>query len=102
MLFTQNPDCPSLDSKFVAMAAMHSEILLVNAGSRQLYSWSCDGNSPSPSLHPLTDELGLTNERISIVASSDVRATVVTESGRVATFYDPLLRGMYMQTAVVY
>ena len=92
LMFTQNPDCPSLDTKFVAMATLHSEILLVSAGSRQLYSWSCDGTSPSPTPHPLTGDLRLTGERIAVLGSSDVRATIVTESGKVATFYDSLLR----------
>ena len=92
LLFTQNPDCPSLDSKFVAMATLHSEILLVSAGSRQLYSWSCDGTSPSPTPHPLIGDLRLTDERIAVLGSSDVRSTIVTESGKVATFYDSLLR----------
>ena len=82
------------------MAVLHSEILLVSAESRRLYSWSCSDHTPSassrqPSLvpHPLSDELGLSSERIALVESSDVRATVVTETGKVATFYDALLRG---------
>ena len=99
----QNPESSSQDNKFVAMAQLHSEILLVSAESRQLYSWSCtDQNSVpssrSPSLvpHPLMEELGLSSERVSLIESSDVRATVVTESGKVATFYDALLRGKYI------
>ena len=81
------------------MAVLHSEILLVSAESRQLYSWSCSDHTPSssrqPSLvpHPLSDELGLSSERIALLESSDVRATVITETGKVATFYDALLRG---------
>ena len=95
----QNPDSASQDNVFVAMALLHSEILLVSAESRQLYSWSCNDNSshlPSLVPHPLTEELGLSSERIAMVESSDVRATVVTESGKVATFYDSLLRGMHL------
>lgn len=78
--------------KFIAMAALHSEILLVSSDERTLYSWSCEeGSSPMP--HPLTQSLGLTGERISLLAAGEVRATLVTESGKVATFYDRLLRG---------
>ena len=81
------------------MAVLHSEILLVSAESRQLYSWSCSDHAPSssrqPALvpHPLIEELGLSSERIALLESSDVRATIVTEEGKVATFYDALLRG---------
>ena len=70
---------------------MHSEILLVSSKSRQLYSWACTSD-PSPKPHPLSEELGLTGERVSLVEASDIRATVVTESGKIASFYDSLLR----------
>lgn len=89
---TQNPENPSTDVSFVAMAAMHSEILLVTAEDRTLYSWSCDGHM-TPKPHPLTKDLGLEEERVLLVECSDIRATVVTESGKIATFYDKLLRG---------
>ena len=91
------------------MAVLHSEILLVSAESRQLYSWSCSDHTPSSHClnlepHPLTEELGLSSEKVALVVSSDVRATVVTESGKVATFYDALLRGtctcMYINVLV--
>ena len=81
------------------MAVLHSEILLVSAESRQLYSWSCSDHTHSSSRrpvlvpHPLNEELGLSSERIALLESSDVRATVVTETGKVVTFYDALLRG---------
>ncbi len=74
------------------MAAMHSEILLVSSEGRQLYSWAC-GSDPSPRPHPLSEELELEGERISLMEASDIRATVVTETGKIATFYDVLLRG---------
>ena len=73
------------------MAAMHSEILLVSSKERRLYSWACAGDS-APQPHPLTEELGLEGERVGVVDASDIRATVITESGKVATFYDSLLR----------
>ena len=89
----QNPDAPSSDVSFVRMAAMHSEILLVTAEGRTLYSWPCTGHT-CPEPHPLLKELELEGERISLLECSDVRATVVTESGKIATFYDKLLRGI--------
>ena len=91
------------------MAVLHSEILLVSAESRQLYSWRCSDHTLSSSSrqpavvpHPLREELGLSSERIALLASSDVRATVVTETGKVATFYDALLRGIAHLHAHVY
>lgn len=56
-------------------------------------SWSCDVDSPMPKPHPLNKELGLLDEAISLLQSSECRATVVTVSGKLATFYDGLLRG---------
>lgn len=92
-LFHQNPERPATHT-FVTMAAMHSEILLVSSRERILYSWSCTDAQAPPRPHPLNKDLGLEGERISLLESSDVRTTVVTESGRIATFYDSLLRGM--------
>ena len=98
LVVKQNPDNPLPDSKFVAIAALHSEILLVSAGSQKLFSWACDESIFSPVPHPLTQDLGLLGERIAIVTSSDMRATVVTESMKVATFYDALIRGLSLGT----
>ncbi len=73
------------------MAVLHSEVLLVDSDGK-LHSWRCDGVS-GVTPHPLTESLGLTEERVRLVESGGIRATVVTETGRVATFYDSLLRG---------
>ena len=62
--------------------------------NRQLYSWPCDSLTSSPSPHAFAEALGLCGERIALLESSDVRACVVTERGKVATLYDKLLRGM--------
>ena len=82
------------ESKFSDVAALHSEILLVGAVSGQLYSWPCDEGVLNARLHPFTDELGLAKERIAVLATSEIRASVVTVSGMVVTFYDCLLRGV--------
>ena len=86
---------------FIAMASLHSEVLLVSAKDRALYSWSCASRA-SPRPHPLAKELGLEGERVALVESSDIRATVVTESGKVATFYDELLRGKFSVSEGLY
>ena len=74
------------------MAVMHSEILLVDGLTRQLFSWSCQPGITTATPHCLTRELGLHGERIVQLASSEIRATVVTESGKIITFYDRLLQ----------
>ena len=74
------------------MAVMHSEILLVDGLTRQLFSWSCEPGVTIATPHRLTMELGLQGEHIVTLGSSDVRATVATESGKMATFYDHLLQ----------
>lgn len=66
----------------------------MDAADRQLYSWSCDPLVSSPSPHTFAEALGLSEEKIALVESSDVRACVVTQSGKIATFYDKLLRGI--------
>ena len=57
-------------------------------------SWSCvDEGSSTPKPHPLCSKLGLLNETIAMIESSECRVTVATTSGKLATFYDALLRG---------
>ena len=75
------------------MAVMHSEVVLVDELAHQLFSWSCEPGATVATPHPLTKELGLQDERIMQLGSSDVRTTVVTDSGKIATFYDQLLQG---------
>jgi len=74
------------------MAAMHSEILLVDQSTRQLYRWSCEQGVTIATPHPLIKELGLTGEHIIHLASSAVRATMVTRSKKIATFHDHILQ----------
>lgn len=73
------------------MAVLHSEILLVDSEGK-LYSWRCDGvGGVTP--HPLAVSLGLEGDPVRLVESGEVRVTLLTESGKMATFYDSLLRG---------
>ena len=83
----------SNDSRFSAISTLHSEILLVGAATGRLYTWSCKDGVINPQPHPLEEELGLVNEKIVKISSCAVRASLVTESGGVVTFYDSLLRG---------
>ena len=69
----------------------------MDASSRQLYSWACDPLVSGPSPHAFAEGLGLGGERIALLESSEVRVCVVTQSGKVATFYDKLLRGMCVE-----
>ena len=70
------------------MAVMHSEILLVDGLTRRLFSWHCQPGITIATPYCFTKDLGLQSERIVRLASSDIRATVVTESGKITTFYD--------------
>ena len=72
------------DQLFSAVAVMTSEILLVSGG--QLYSWPLE--EPRPSLHPRSAGLQLEGEEIVYLSAASLRASVATQSGRVATFYD--------------
>jgi len=82
------------------MVAMHSEILLVDRSAGQLYSWSCEQGVTTATPHPLIKELGLTDEHIVQLASSSVRATIVTRSNKIATFHDRLLQSKWHLTIV--
>jgi E3 ubiquitin-protein ligase EDD1 len=41
--------------------------------------------------HPRLSSLGLTNERVVLISGSNIRCSVVTESGKVATWMDESL-----------
>ena len=79
------------------MAVMHSEVLLVSSTTGLLYSWPCEEGVVIAKPHPLVEELGLTGERVTLLSASEIRASVVTESGKVATFYDSMLRSKSRQ-----
>ena len=91
-------ECPLFD----AVAVMHSEILLVSKEGGFLYHWPCvnQGGVSKARPHPLTESLNLGNGGIYILKSSNVRASVVLKTGEIATFYDPILRGLCACTCV--
>ena len=90
---------------------MHSDFLLVEKGTGILYHWpyeidvECDVSMdissacanlrhvPVAKPHPLGEMLGLDCEQVHIIASCNVRCSLVTSSGKMCTFYDKLLRG---------
>ena len=81
--------------KFAKIAALHSELVAVS-DKGHLYQWRwCDltpfrGDNPSGN-HPRTSGLGLANERVVLMSASNIRCSVVTESGKVATWMDESL-----------
>ncbi|KAK2726284.1 hypothetical protein QYM36_000668 [Artemia franciscana] len=79
--------------KFTQIAAMHSELIAISS-SGHIYQWRWSEPEPfrhpeNPILHhPRTALLCLTNEKIILISSSQIRVTVVAESGRIATWLD--------------
>lgn len=81
---------------FQLVSATHSEALLVTKDTGVLYQWPSDHDSARP--YPLTDQLKLVHGGIRLLKSSDIRTTLVLDTGEIATFYDPLLRGYCTRT----
>ncbi|GFU25773.1 e3 ubiquitin-protein ligase UBR5 [Nephila pilipes] len=80
---------------FVKMGALYSELVAVTSNG-QLYQWKW--NEPEPYrceqtgvYHPKTIGLGLLGEQITHLSTCSIRATVVTESGKCATWMDDTL-----------
>ncbi|XP_035208848.1 E3 ubiquitin-protein ligase UBR5-like isoform X3 [Stegodyphus dumicola] len=90
------PEKPCQSTRFVQMGALYSELIAVNANG-QLYQWKWTDAEPyrcseSPGIfHPKTISLGLSGEKIVLLSSCSVRATVVMESGKCATWLDETL-----------
>ena len=78
--------------RFIKIAVLHSELVAVSSNGH-LYQWRwCDmtpfrGDNPSGN-HPRAASLGLTNEIVTKISASNIRCSVVTESGKVATWMD--------------
>ena len=78
--------------RFTTISVLHSELVAVSSNGH-LYQWRwCDmtpfrGDNPSGN-HPRAASLGLTNEKVVKISASNIRCTVVTESGKVATWMD--------------
>ncbi|XP_062606641.1 E3 ubiquitin-protein ligase UBR5-like isoform X3 [Saccostrea cucullata] len=84
---------------FTHIAAMHSDLVAVGTNG-QLYSWKWNEMEPyrhydNPNIrHPKVLPLGLQNERIMGLSACGVRASVFTESNKVATWVDETLNSV--------
>ncbi|XP_048590266.1 E3 ubiquitin-protein ligase UBR5-like isoform X2 [Nematostella vectensis] len=92
---------PSIDGecpRFQYIAAMHSELIAVGVDGR-LYQWRWQDPAPSPGIgaagtvtfHPRARDLALAEEKVIAIAASSIRASVLTESGKVASWIDDSL-----------
>lgn len=69
---------------FKHVAELYSELLAVDSEGN-LHSWSWSSPTPSSKRHPRVAELQLENEKIKLLSAKFLRASVVTESGKVST-----------------
>uniref|UniRef100_A0A8C9XR29 E3 ubiquitin-protein ligase UBR5 n=1 Tax=Sander lucioperca TaxID=283035 RepID=A0A8C9XR29_SANLU len=93
--------------KFVSIGAMFSELVAVSSKG-ELYQWKtgsllhvghlillnifCHLFHQNPSVHhPRVSFLGLANEKITLLSANSIRATVATETNKVATWVDDTL-----------
>uniref|UniRef100_A0A8C9R671 E3 ubiquitin-protein ligase UBR5 n=1 Tax=Scleropages formosus TaxID=113540 RepID=A0A8C9R671_SCLFO len=83
-------------TRFVSIGALYSELVAVSTKG-ELYQWRWNEPEPyrnpqNPAIHhPRSPSLGLTNEKITLLAANSIRATVATESNKVATWVDDTL-----------
>ena len=79
-----------MSPEFSQIAAMHSELVAISTDGK-LYQWCWDSILPYHSeesggvdmFHPRTKSLGLLEERTVALSASSIRASVLTESGKV-------------------
>ncbi len=62
---------------------MHSELYAVDSNGH-LHGWVWANPCPTQRPHPLEKKLGLEDEKIKFIAGKFMRASVVTESGKVS------------------
>lgn len=83
------------DKKFVQIACMHSELIAISS-TGQIHQWKWSEPMPYEGIrygdvinyHPRVAQLNLTHEKIQMLSASCIRATVITESSKVATWVD--------------
>lgn len=86
---------PSTDKKFVQIAGMHSELIAISSNG-QIHQWKWSEAMPYEGIrygdvinyHPKVAQLNLTHEKVQLLSASCIRATVVTETSKVATWID--------------
>ncbi|XP_055339569.1 E3 ubiquitin-protein ligase UBR5-like isoform X2 [Paramacrobiotus metropolitanus] len=80
--------------KFVSIGVLLSELLCI-CDNGQLYQWRwdqefpyCENSSSAGIFHPKAAVLGLTTEKVRIMAACGIRASFLTNSGKLATLID--------------
>ena len=76
------PVSPQGGLKFQHIAGLYSDLLAVDLKGR-LHGWSWQSHLPQSSPHVLEGELGLEGEKIRLIAAKVLRASLLTESGKV-------------------
>lgn len=69
---------------FKHIAGLHSELYAVDEEGK-LHGWAWSSNTPKPRPHPLEACLQLQDEKVKLIAGKFLRASVVTESGKVGS-----------------
>ncbi|KAG8192530.1 hypothetical protein JTE90_015165 [Oedothorax gibbosus] len=92
------PERPGQCKQFVKMGALYSELVAVTA-TGQLCQWKWNEAEPYRSevplvFHPKTMGLNLNGEQVTLLSACSVRASVVTESGKCATWLDETLNAV--------
>ncbi|RWS30595.1 E3 ubiquitin-protein ligase hyd-like isoform X4 [Leptotrombidium deliense] len=89
---------PSSDKKFTQIIGLYSELVAItNTGQLCQWKWSepepykCQISDGLVLYHPKTLHLGLLNEKISQIAGQCIRASVLTENMKIATWIDESL-----------
>ncbi|XP_059478559.1 E3 ubiquitin-protein ligase UBR5 isoform X3 [Neocloeon triangulifer] len=84
--------------RFSMIAALHSELVAVNQFTGQLHQWRWADAEPyrcvengKDVFHPKATSLALNSEVITQMSACSTRCTVVTESGRIASWMDEAL-----------
>lgn len=83
------------DKKFVQIACMHSELIAISS-TGQIHQWKWSEPVPFEGVrhgevvnyHPKVAQLNLTHEKVQLLSASCIRATVVTETSKIATWID--------------
>ena len=92
---------PQNDRRFVQIASLYSELIAVSS-SGQLFQWKwceiepfkCTTADGLVMYHPKMQSLQLMHEKVVAVSASCVRASVLTESQKVATWMDETVSSM--------
>ncbi|CAB3359067.1 Hypothetical predicted protein [Cloeon dipterum] len=87
-----------MSHRFSMIAALHSELVAVNQYTGQLHQWRWADAEPYRNVesgkdvfHPKATSLALNGEVISQMSACSTRCTVVTDSGRIASWMDEAL-----------